>query len=62
MLRMVNHFARDPAAAAISDDLLLRILTSAIHELALTVVDNPNRSEAMREAGCSSANSPPRLA
>lgn len=50
MLGMVKNFTRDPVAAAISDELLLRILTSAIHELALTVVDNPNRSQAAKEA------------
>lgn len=50
MLGMVRSFTRDPIAAAISDELLLRILTSAIHEMALTVVDNPNRPQAMKEA------------
>jgi AcrR family transcriptional regulator len=48
MLGMVKNFTRDPAA--ISDELLLRILTSAIHELAFSVVDNPNRSQATKEA------------
>jgi AcrR family transcriptional regulator len=50
MLGMVKNFTRDPVATAISDELLLRILTSAIHELALTIVDNPNRSQATKEA------------
>lgn len=50
MLGMVKNFTRYPVAAAISNELLLRILTSAIHELALTVVDNPNRSQAAQEA------------
>lgn len=49
MLGMVKNFTQYPAAA-ISNELLLRILTSAIHELALTVVDNPNRSQAAQEA------------
>jgi AcrR family transcriptional regulator len=47
---MVKKFAQDPVAASVSSELLLRILTSAIHELALTVVDNPNRPQATKEA------------
>jgi AcrR family transcriptional regulator len=50
LLSMVRKFSRDSVAAPISDELLLRILTSAIHELALTVVDNPNRPQAAEEA------------
>jgi AcrR family transcriptional regulator len=50
LLTMVKSFAQDPAAPPISDELLLRILTNAIHELALTVVDNPNRPQAAKEA------------
>jgi AcrR family transcriptional regulator len=50
LLTMAKSSAQDPAAPPISDELLLRILTSAIHELALTVVDNPNRPQAAKEA------------
>jgi AcrR family transcriptional regulator len=50
MLTMAKNSVQDPASPPISDELLLRILTNAIHELALTVVDNPNRPQAAKEA------------
>jgi AcrR family transcriptional regulator len=50
LLTMAKNSAQDPVAPPISDELLLRILTNAIHELALTVVDNPNRPQAAKEA------------
>lgn len=50
LLTMVKNSAQDLGAPPISDELLLRILTNAIHELALTVVDNPNGPQAAQEA------------
>lgn len=50
LLAMAKNSDQDLAAPPISDELLLRILTNAIHELALTVVDNPNRPQAAKEA------------
>ena len=50
LLAMVKNSAEDLSAPPISDELLLRILTNAIHELALTVVDNPNGPQAAQEA------------
>jgi AcrR family transcriptional regulator len=50
LLALVKRFARDRVAVPISDELLLRTITSAIHELALTVVDSPNRPQATEEA------------
>lgn len=50
LLTMAKNSGQDLGAPPISDELLLRILTNAIHELALTVVDNPNRPQAAEEA------------
>jgi AcrR family transcriptional regulator len=50
LLTMAKNSDQEPDTSPISDELLIRILTNAIHELALTVVDNPNRARAAKEA------------